>query len=269
MLTGAQAEAWPAAERVYRRGVQLGSLLRSEARVDLDQMVRREHPEAIERTDVADVLERWAIQVDALLIERARKAEAIEPNQGFGVGVVALGDGEDRYKGLRAIDARIVAAGEQTVRLLQGVLEDDSIERTWLEAAFARVYRDTDGERRLAAAFEREDLDAEQREQLEAAAAQHEREVAVARERWVKAEREREIESTLPPNVSVVVRGEDPTPSQLARDAVKELEARLEARLEAILTAEQLAELPEPTTIEGAMTFTPGSSPGRAIRLGG
>lgn len=267
MLLPEQLEAWPKAERIYRRGQHLGSLMRSQARVDVDELVRTEFATAYQRDDVADVLERWAVQVDSLLVERARKAEDIGGGPGFQGGILIM-DGEDPYKPLRDIDGRIAAAGEQAVRTLSGVLEEDRIEDAWLRKAFARVYRQTDGERRLEAAMEIEDLTTDQREQLEAVAGQHRRDAESARDRWVQAEKQREEDDTMPPGVVVMIEGQEPSPSELARKAVDELDERLEAKLEAILTAEQLATLPEASPSADSMQIAPGTV-GRSIRIGG
>ena len=267
LLLPEQEEAWPKAERIYRRGKMLGSLMRSQARVDVEELVRSEFAEAYERPDVGEVLDGWAVQVDGLLVERARKSEDLSGGSDFRGGVFIL-DGEDTFKPLREIDARIVSAGERAMRTLSAVLEDDGVEDAWIRQAFARVYRQTDGERRLEAALALESLTEDQRGQLDAAASQHERDASAARDRWVQAEKEREADSTLPPGVTVTISGGEPSPSDLARDAVKELDDRLQAKLDAILTPEQLAALPEssPERPEAPVPVAPGS---RSIRIGG
>ncbi|MFI4916507.1 MAG: hypothetical protein ACIAS6_08395 [Phycisphaerales bacterium JB060] len=243
MLAGEQAEAWPAAERVHRRAKHLPRLMRSEARVDLDELVREELAE--ERQEAAsDLVERWAVQVDGLLVDRARKADDIG-GAGFEGGVFLMDGGDDPYEPLREIDGRIAAATRQAVRTLAGLLEDDAIEAAFLQRAYPRVYRQTDGERRLEAARSLVTLSDEQREQLDAAADQWQRDVGPARERWVAAERAREEDDRLPPGVVVFVEGQDPSDSDKARDAVRELDERLEARMGSILTEQQLTELPE------------------------
>ncbi|MFI4881085.1 MAG: hypothetical protein ACIAQU_00715 [Phycisphaerales bacterium JB064] len=267
MLLPEQQEAWPKAERIYRRGQHMGSLMRSQARVDVDELVRTEFATAYEREDVAEVLERWAVQVDSLLVERVRKAEDIGGGPGFQGGVFMI-DGEDHFKPLRDIDGRIASAGEQAVRTLSGVLEEDAIEAAWLRRAFARVYRQTDGERRLEAALKIEDLTTDQREQLDAVAGQHERDAESARDRWVQAEKQREEDDTMPPGVVVMIEGQEPSPSELARKAVDELDERLEAKLEAILTPEQLATLPETSSSDDSMRFAPATG-SQSIRIGG
>jgi len=270
MLSEEQHERWPEAERMYRRGVHLGSLTRSQARVDLDAMVYEEFPDAAEREDVRDTLEGWALQVDALIVERVRKSKAMEKDAaGFELETVVVGGQEDPYKALRSIDARIVSAGERAVRVLEGIMGDSSVEAAWLRRAFARVYRPTDGERRLEAAFELDDLSDEQREQLDAASGQHTRAVEPARTRWVRAESEREEENRLPPGVSVVISGQGPTPIAEARKAVRTLDTQLEERLAAILTPEQLNRLPQRADENAEEVFTPNSVEGRAARIGG
>ncbi|MEQ9094848.1 MAG: hypothetical protein RIE32_01140 [Phycisphaerales bacterium] len=265
MLSPEQDVLWEQAERIHRRAKNLGSLTRSEARVDLDDLVRTEFADAYGQPAVTEVLERWAVHVDGLLVERMRKAEDIGGGPGFNGGVFIFDGEEDPYEPLRTLDARIATAGQQAVRTLAGVLEHDRVESAWLRQAYSRVYKKTSGERRLEAAMGLATLDEAQRDQLQAAADQHERDVAAARDRWVVAEREREAEDRLPPGVVLVVHGQDPSPSDEAEAAVLQLDERLESKLTSILRAEQLAELPKAES-ELRFEFTPGSSESRTIR---
>ncbi len=155
------------------------------------------------------------------------------------------------------------------MRTLEGVLADDSIGRAWVRKAFARVYRQTDGERRLEAAVALETLTTDQREQLGALADRHGRDAGTARDRWVSTEKEREAEDILPPGVVMVIDGQEPTPSDLARKAVEELDRRLEEQLASILTDEQLASLPAASEPVEEMRFAPAGGQGRSIRIGG
>lgn len=266
ILTPEQAEAWPRAERIHRRAKHLGSLTRAEARVDLDELVREEFVQQADQVAVSDAVERWAVQVDGLLVERARKAEDIG-GPGFQGGVFFLEAEDDPYEPLRALDGRIAAASRQAVRSLAGVLEDDAVEAAFVRRAFARVYRQTDGERRLEAAQALASLTDEQRGQLDAAADQWARDVGPARERWVAAEREREEDDRMPPGVMIVVQGQEPTDSEKARDAVKELDERLEARIASILSEQQLAELPAQSAPEQAFELDVPAATGRSIRM--
>lgn len=266
MLSEEQVESWPAAERVYRRGTSLGSLMRSEARVDLEELVREQRPEALARAEVLDVLERWAVQVDGLLQERERKAEAIDDDAGMGLGVVLMGGDEDPFEDLRKIDARIASAGDQALRTLAGVLEDDGLREAWLRKAYGRVYRQTKAEARLEAAMALADLTDDQRLQLEAAGSQHERDATAARSRWVQAEREREEEDRLPPGVVIQIQGAEPSASDLARRAIDELDERLESKLVAILTEAQIGALPARPEREGGDRI---ELRGSTIRIGG
>lgn len=270
MLTTDQEAVWPKVERLHRRGQHMGSLTRSQARVDLHELVRTEFETVYGRQDVAEVLDHWAIQVDGLLVERAKKAEDIGGVGGFGGSVFIMNGGDDDpYEDLRAIDARIVSASEQAVRNLGGALEDDSVEQKWLRKSFARVYRQTDGERRLDAANGLESLTTDQKEQLQAVTEQHGRDVETARNRWVAAEKEREADNTLPPGVIVRFDGQEPTPSDEARKAVNELDKRLEAKLAAILSEDQLAELPKTTEAFEDVRFAPNGGTRQTIRIGG
>lgn len=266
MLTADQADAWPAAERIHRRAKHLNSLTRSEARVDLDELVRASFAEVAGREAVVDAVERWAVHVDGLLVERARKAEDVG-GPGAGGAVFIFEDGDDPYEPLRAIDGRIAQASRQAVRTLAGILEDNAIEAAFQRRAFARVFRQTDGERRLEAALALETLSQDQREQLDAAADQWTRDAGPARERWVAAEREREEDNRLPPGVVMFVDGQEPSDSEKARDTVKELDERLQARIASILSDKQLAELPELAPSEdgpSVVRVTPG---GESIRI--
>lgn len=267
MLTPEQQESWPAAERIYRRGRALGSLYRSEARVDVDALVRDEFARAYERADVAEVLERWSVRVDGLLVERERAIEKITGDSDFQGGVI-IGGGRDPFKPLREIDGRIAAAGAQAVRMLSGVLESDDIEQAWVRRAFARVYRPTDGERRLAAALQLEGLTSDQREELDALAGRHERDAAVARDRWVDAERDREADDAMPPGMVLAIEGGEPSATALARQAVDELDERLEEHLRTILNEGQLAALPAAAPEAEERPITPASG-SRTIRIGG
>lgn len=270
MLTADQEAVWPKVERLHRRGQHMGSLTRSQARVDLDELVRTEFEAVYARQDVAEVLDHWAIQVDGLLVERAKKAEDIGGVGGFGGSVFIMDGGDDDpYEDLRAIDARIVSASEQAVRNLGGALEDDSVEQKWIRKSFARVYRQTDGERRLEAANGLNNLTTDQKEQLEAVTEQHGRDVGTARNRWVAAEKESEADNTLPPGVIVRFDGQEPTPSDEARKAVKELDERLEEKLAAILSEDQLAELPAASQAFEEMRLAPNGGARRSIRIGG
>ncbi len=270
MLTPEQEAEWPKVERLHRRRQHMGSLTFSQANVDIDNLVRTEFENVYARPEIAEVLERWTVQVDGLLVERARKAEDIGGGDGFQGGVFFLGDGEeDPYKPLRNIDERLVSASDQAVRAIGGVLEDDSVERAWVRKAFARVYRQTDGERRLEAANALEDLTTEQQEQLAVLTARHERDVSAARDRWVAAEKDREADNTFPPGMTVIISGQEPTPSDEARKAVKELDERLEGTLASILTEQQLAQLPESRVEEDGMRFAPAGGSSRSIRIGG
>lgn len=262
-----QSEAWPKAERIFRRGRYMTRLMRSEARVDVDALVRDRFASVYSREDVAAVLERWSVQVDGLLQERARRAEQIHGGPDFR-GSIFLIDGEDHFKPLRELDARIASASHQAVRALAGAMEDSGIEDAWIRAAYVRVYRITDSERRLEAALELDGLSDEQKEQLRAVADQHRRNADAARDRWVRAEREREAEDTLPPGMVVRIDGQEPTPSDLAKQAVAELGERLEAKLRAILTPEQLAALPETSPEPEQFEFAPATG-SRTIRIGG
>ncbi|NRA58137.1 MAG: hypothetical protein HRU13_08520, partial [Phycisphaerales bacterium] len=153
MLTEEQGQLWSHAQRMYRRGTQMQSLTRSQARVDIDKLVRDEFDAAAENEDVRQALERWEMQIDSMLLDRKRKADAMEDGNDDGFQELVIGGTDDPYKDLREVDGRIVTLGEQTVRAIAGILEDDAIEEAWLRRAFARVYRETDGEKRLAAAM--------------------------------------------------------------------------------------------------------------------
>ncbi len=269
MLTEEQGQLWSHAQRMYRRGTQMQSLTRSQARVDIDKLVRDEFDAAAENEDIREALERWEMQIDSMLLDRKRKADAMEDGNDGGFQELVIGGTDDPYKDLREVDGRIVTLGEQTVRAIAGILEDNAIEEAWLRRAFARVYRETDGEKRLAAAMELGGLSDEQREQLDAASTQHYREVGPARDRWVKAESEREEENMLPPGVSVVISGQGESPSDEARKAVDDLDERLERRLAAILSDAQLAELPERAGENADVLFRPRPVDGQTIRIGG
>lgn len=266
ILSAEQANAWPRAERIHRRAKHLGTLTRAEARVNLDDLVREEFVERANEDGVLDALESWAVQVDGLLVERARKAEDIG-GPGFQGGVFFIEAEEDPYKPLRSLDGRIAGASRQAARSLAGVLGDDAFEAAFLRRAFARVYRPTDGERRLEAAQALLSLTDEQRGQLDAAADQWSRDVGPARERWVAAERKREEDDRMPPGVMIVVQDQEPTDSEKARDAVKELNERLEARIASILNEQQLAELPAHSAPERAFEVDAPAAAGRSIRI--
>lgn len=269
MLTPDQEALWPKVERLYRRHQNMRSLTRSLAQVDVDDLVRTEFEAVYAKPEVAEVLERWSVQVDSMLVERARKAEDIAGGAGFEGGVFFIGEAGDDYKPLRDIDDRLVSAGQQAVRAIGGVLEDDSVERAWVRKAFARVYRQTDGERRLSAANALESLTTDQQEQLAVVTEQHGRELSAARDRWVAAEKQREADNTLPPGITLISSGREPTPSDEARDAVKELDRRLEDKLASILNDEQLAQLPEASGPEDEFRLAPAGGARRTIRIGG
>ncbi|MEQ8843981.1 MAG: hypothetical protein RIB58_03925 [Phycisphaerales bacterium] len=266
MLSEEQAESWPAAERVYRRGTSLGSLMRSEARVDLEELVREQRPEALARAEVSNVLERWAVQVDGLLQERERRSEALKGDAEMDLKVVLMGGDDDPFEELREIDARIASAGDQTLRTLAAVLEDDGLREAWLRKAYTRVFRQTQAEARLEAAMALENLTDDQRSQLEAAGSQHERDASAARSRWVQAEREREEEDRLVPGVMIKIQGAEPSASDLARRAIDELDERLESKLAAILTEAQIGALPARPEREGGDRI---ELRGSTIRIGG
>jgi hypothetical protein len=266
MLSEEQAESWPAAERVYRRGTSLGSLMRSEARVDLEELVREQRPEALARAEVSNVLERWAVQVDGLLQERERRSEALKGDAEMDLKVVLMGGDDDPFEELREIDARIASAGDQTLRTLAAVLEDDGLREAWLRKAYTRVFRQTQAEARLEAAMALENLTDDQRSQLEAAGSQHERDASAARSRWVQAEREREEEDRLVPGVMIKIQGAEPSASDLARRAIDELDERLESKLAAILTEAQIGALPARPERKGGDRI---ELRGSTIRIGG
>lgn len=78
----------------------------------------------------------------------------------------------------------------------------------------------------------------------------------------------REEENTLPPGMVVMIQGEEPSASELAKKAVEALDDRLEGRLAAILSPEQLALLPEATP-EPVERVMPGVRGSHSIRIGG
>ncbi|MEO1008004.1 MAG: hypothetical protein AAFX79_05525 [Planctomycetota bacterium] len=275
MLTPEQDERWPRVERRYRRDKSLGEASRALARVDIEDLLHEVHPDAAGDSDAAEILRQWELRVDAALQERARRAEAIEEPEGDMLIMLAVDDGaDDPFAQLRAIDARIEASGESTLRALAGVLGDEpaaALRTAWLERGFPRVYRPTSAERRLEAALAIEDLDDAQRSDLVALRDRHVHEADAIRATWVAGEREEEAESTMPPGVQIhfVGEGEEETARSRAGDSLAGLDRRIEDRLAAILSAAQLEGLPAADNEPAPGVFVPQISGSRGVRIGG
>ena len=256
VLSTGQIEKWPSFERFHRRQHLLDDdqTIVTAARVDLvrvmeDVAEEEEHSEV--PAGVVDIVERYEIELDRLLIEKKglsdKQLEEVLEVMEAGANMMAeMPRWEQMFNESRELQVKIRDVNEKYVRQFAARLEAEvraefrkEYNRRAMPTVYERNYLDN--------AFEHargiESLTAEQREQLEALEQQHEREAQGIREKWAEALSLWQTEVQMMQMWGGSKSGGSEATAQ--RDAKQELDERYYELLRSVLNEEQRAALPE------------------------
>lgn len=271
LAMGDQTEKWPQVERARRRAVEMDRGPVSTANVDVIKLTRESEATWLEGEMIRAILDRYEIQLDALLAERARAGEGLDDGLMGGFDPSRLEAMNEAVEQQRQVALRIRQLNDSVMAELLAAAASE-VDRTALESAyqkakFPRVYRESHTERALAAAAGFDDLSEPQRQAVEELRSQYSAQAASLNGRWARelaaAEKSGEESSG-----GFVIRmgGEEQEESAVekASKARRELDRDIEARLRDLLDGAQEGRLPERPREQGQQW-----SGGQVLRIQG
>lgn len=178
LLTQEQESRWNIVERELRRLKKVGLGKIDGESVDVIALVQEVAPEAAEEPEIAEVLERYAQDLDRLLVSREAACEAAEP-EFYKAVKEDVAQAERIWKAARAARVAIRSLNERYVREVSALMvseQAESLKNAFFEAANTRVVEPTRGEHYVREAAKLESLTPEQEEEMKAILAEYERE---------------------------------------------------------------------------------------------
>lgn len=245
VLTPAQAEKWPSAERAMRRVTTVRRGLMSGERVDLIQVVDELKLDGESAASVKPILDAYEMDLDRELIQRNKQYEE-------GLDRMAqLRDAGD-FEGIQEVIAKgreasvkVRDVNRRYARQIEGQLPEASREAFQAEfkrQSFPEVYRETNAARSLDAAVGFADLTPEQKDQVLAMRESYRRSLAATNDKLAAAIEENEMNF----DVRRMGRGQqDENPANDIRRDRRDLDRTTIEKLRAVLTDAQKERLPQ------------------------
>jgi hypothetical protein len=269
ILTPAQAEqGWPRVERLRRREQWLRSGVLSGSNVDLVTVVEGLKLAEAQRAGLNETLEQYETDLDRVIqdiarahADRADKQPARKAAGDDGGPRIMMFDAEsmrERMKTQREESERLREVNQRYARLLSALLPEDlrpGFDEQFKIAAHRPIYRESQAQRRLAAAEKFNDLTEQQRQRLREIAENYRRQARAANERWAAAQEKAEAEGHAVggPGRIMMMGGPGGQPDDLkdARQARRDLDSRVDADLDAVLNDDQKSRLPKQRIVRG------------------
>jgi hypothetical protein len=254
LATGEQLDRWAKVERARRRERLMGQGPVSTANVDVIKLLEQADGSWRQGEHIQAILERYELQLDGLLGERARAGAALDqaPLGRFDEDLLAqMNKAQEKQ---REVALRIRQLNDATLAELAALVEDAAergeLEMAYQKAKFPRVYREAHTQRLLAAASGFDDLSGPQREAVQSLQAAYEAQAASLNGRWARELAEAEKSGAESSGGMVIRMGdfggqEEETALARASKARRELDQDFESRLRDVLDEAQEARLPE------------------------
>jgi hypothetical protein len=257
VLTPEQSEKWPAFERFHRRQHLLddNQTIVTPARVDLVSVMRDATEEAGDSSgasaEMADVAERYEIELDRLLIEKKEMSdrqlqEVLEVLEEGGNMMAQMPRWEKMFNENRALQVQLRDVNEKYVRLFAARMAPEAqaeFRKEYNQRAMPVVYERTYMDDAFSTAGGLESLTPEQREKITAMEQEYEREAEAIRSKWSEALAQWQTDVQMMQMWGGSKSGGPEATAQ--RDAKKDLDERYYDRLRTILSEDQRASLPE------------------------
>jgi hypothetical protein len=247
-----QQGQWTRVERARRREREMDRGPVSTANVDVIELVDGARGSWRRSEAVRAILDRYEVQLDALLSERTRAGAALDEGPMGRFDPARLEAMNEAVEKQREVALRIRQLNDAVMsELLAQVAEGEeraALETAYERAKFPRVYREPYPSRLFAAAAGFDDLNEAQREAVRGLQSAYAAQAASLNGRWARelAEAEKSGEES---SGGFVIRfgGEDEEESALAKAsrARRELDKDMEGRLRDVLDGSQESRLPE------------------------
>lgn len=256
VLDPKQVEKWPSVERAHRREKSLPGGMLSGERTDLVSI--------FDELDIADpqpglteAIERYETDLDRALTERDEQRRAIEKKseemmKDFDPSRMDFSKIRQMMQDARKTGVRVRDVNERHARLIAAALPDDKraeFDKRVREQTYPMVYREPYTSKAIDAALGFDGLTPEQKSSIDALKATYTRELSAADEKWAAAISAEEKDGGGDPFMGFgrFVPGgkDDPSPTEEARKARRELDKSTLEKLKAVLTPEQAEKLPE------------------------
>ncbi len=257
VLTPGQSERWPAFERYHRRQHLLDDdqTLVTAARVDLVRVLEdaaKGQDAPVGSDDAADVVERYEIELDRLLVERkalndAQLDEFLKVMEEGKNMMTQMPLWEKMFNEQRELQLKIRDVNEKYLRLFAARLEPEAsgdFREEYQRRAMPTVYERNYMDEAFETAEGLESLTGAQAERIEALRQEYEREVSGIREQWAASLRERQEDVELMSMWGGGGKAGGPEAAE-QRDAKEDLDERYYERLRDVLDEDQRANLPE------------------------
>lgn len=259
VLNPKQVERWPSVERCHRREKALPQGMLSGESVDMvgivDDLKIAEPSPAL-----SDALERYEVDLDRALTDRDEQRKAIQEQseklmKDFDPSNMDFSKIRKLMQDTRKTGIRVRDVNERHARLIAGVLPDDKraeFEQRVRKTTYPRVYREPYTSKAIEASLGLGDLTSEQKASIETLKASYTRDLSAADEKWAAAISAEEKDGGGDPFMGFgrFVPGgggdsDNPSPTEAAHKARRELDKSTLDKLKAVLTPEQAEKLPE------------------------
>jgi Spy/CpxP family protein refolding chaperone len=274
LLTPQQADSdWPRLERLRRREQWLRTGVLSGSNVDLTTVVDSLRLPDPDRAKLTDTLDQYEVDMDRVLQDVARAAEADQAARpapaarrgGAGGGApgarIMTFDAESMRKHMdkqREQSTKVKDVNQRYARLIAAALPEEfraKLDEQYKVASFKSIYRDTSAAKKLAAAEKFDDLTPAQRDRLQSMADNYRRQARAANDRWAAAQEQAEAAGKYAGggigmvfNMHEGGAGDQPDDLKDARKARRELDKQFDSDLASVLTDAQKDRLPKVQT---------------------
>jgi hypothetical protein len=248
LLDNSQLATWERVERQHRRETALRSGTRAGEQVDLIDLVDGLRIDPAELQSAADILERYALDLDKEL--KARQAYMEQGTDRF-FDIWTNWD-EEKFKKIfqemNEFSDKIIAVNRRYASLIKDALPPSRQEEFDLKvkmATYPRVYKATYTHRVLDAAEAIPELDPGQKEALKGLRESFSRDLGVLNDRWAVLVAEQDQKMAQEPNPWGWWGGGEDERITAVRHQRKELEKKTVESVKALLTPEQRPKLPD------------------------
>ena len=264
ILNPNQQDRWPSLERMRRREQYLGGMVMmgggpGGSSVDLIPLIDKLGIPGTLRAKVDEQLALYEVDIDRPLQDRQHNVDDEQKT----MGAVQKFDGDSFAKKQerdRTVDMAIREVNTKYVRQIGAALPEEwakKLAEAYDLRAYRGIYKDSTIGKKMAAAQKLDSLSAEQKKSLEAMIAKYKRDAKRANDSWATAQKAAE-DAGRSTGGGMMVMGagskENLDPAfAAARSARKDVDSAARDQFEKLLTPEQIAAIPEPQMMGGAI----------------